>query len=369
MDTKNLESEQENRVESIDILNTESNVESKVESNTDFNLETKPNNEVQENQNIICNVEVAPKTQEPIATITYNIPIATTSASLPSFISSTYDTLVISGASAKGIIFLGSLQYLYDNYILNHIKTYVGTSIGSIICYLLVIGYTPIEIMVYISTHQLFEKMQAFDILGMVKGKGAFSFSLIQEELEKMSIEKIGYLPTLKSIKERYNKNFISVTYNLTENKTEYLSHENYPDLPCISAIRMSSNLPFVFENYKYGNSFYIDGGISNNFPIDIAQKYGNKILGLGLTHNKEVENKENNIPPNNILEYFYKLIFIPVTQYIELREQQIDIEKTKIIKLNYNGDLKVFNFNISSKNRLEMFSNGYQQIKDIMEK
>lgn len=360
MDIKNLESEQENSQENINVFNTETNKESNIESI----LETKIDNEKEEN--IISKLEIIQKIQEPVATITYNIPITTVPQT---FLSSTYDTLVISGASAKGIIFLGGLQYLYDNYILNHIKTYIGTSIGSIICYLLVIGYTPIEIMVYISTHQLFEKMQAFDILGMVKGKGAFSFSLIQEELEKMSIEKIGYLPTLKSLKERYNKNFISVTYNLSENKTEYLSHENYPDLPCISAIRMSSNLPFVFENYKYGNSFYIDGGISNNFPIDIAQKYGNKILGLGLTHNKELENKENNMPPNNILEYFYKLIFVPVSQYIELREQQIDIEKTKIIKLNYNGDLKVFNFNISSKNRLEMFSNGYQQIKDIMEK
>lgn len=397
IEQKNLQEILENKIESEnqiltnDNSNDNSNAENKTELNLDSNISENKSECISEiDSNIEPNADSISLKFTPnatqIATITYkpgedlsNNQItnevtnqisnneSNSIVTQPINISSTYDTLVISGASAKGIIFLGGLQYLYDNFLLQHIKTFIGTSVGSILCYLLIIGYTPIEIMVYISTHQIFEKMQNFDILSLVKGHGAFSFSFIQEELEKMTIEKIGYLPTLKSIKEKYNKNFISVTYNLSENKTEYLSYENYPDLPCISAIRMTSNLPFVFDNYKYGNSFYIDGGISNNFPIDIAQKYGNKILGLALSSNK---NKSSNNTPisSNILELFYKLIFIPVSQYIELREQTINIEKTKIIKLNYSGDLKVFNFNISSKDRLEMFSNGYQQIKDILE-
>ena len=71
-----------------------------------------------------------------------------------------YDTLVLSGASSKGLLTLGGLQYMYDNFLINNVNTYVGTSSGSIIAYFLVIGYTPIEIMMYICTHQLMEKMQ-----------------------------------------------------------------------------------------------------------------------------------------------------------------------------------------------------------------
>lgn len=57
-----------------------------------------------------------------------------------------FDTLVISGGSVNGISALGALQYLRDNEYLNNIKTYIGTSSGAFICYLLAIGYTPVEI-------------------------------------------------------------------------------------------------------------------------------------------------------------------------------------------------------------------------------
>jgi predicted acylesterase/phospholipase RssA len=88
-----------------------------------------------------------------------------------------------------------------------------------------------------------------------------------------MSISKIGYLPTLNDIKEKMKKNLVCVTHNLTENRTEYLSWETHPHLPCVTAINMSANLPLVFENYRYGNCFYVDGGISDNFAIDTGEK------------------------------------------------------------------------------------------------
>ena len=48
---------------------------------------------------------------------------------------SDFDTLVLSGGSSKGILILGALQYAYDNFLLNKIYKYIGTSIGSIICF------------------------------------------------------------------------------------------------------------------------------------------------------------------------------------------------------------------------------------------
>ena len=77
-----------------------------------------------------------------------------------------YDTLVLPGGGIKGLILLGGVQYLIDNYYMKNIKNFVGTSIGSIIGYLLIIGYTPIEIFVYFQSPQgtkLLEKLN--DIL------------------------------------------------------------------------------------------------------------------------------------------------------------------------------------------------------------
>ena len=78
-----------------------------------------------------------------------------------------------------------------------------------------------------------------------------------------------------------FEKKILCVTHNLTENRTEYLSLETHPHLPCVRAIHMSANLPLVFKNYRYGNCFYVDGDISDNFAIDTDEK----ILGINLNN------------------------------------------------------------------------------------
>ena len=261
-----------------------------------------------------------------------------------------FDTLVLSGGSTKGIIILGALQYLADNFYLSDIKNFIGTSSGAIICFLLSIGYSPIEIMVYICTHQL----------AMINGGGSSSFSNIYEQLEKMTIEKIGYIPTFSDLKNKFNVNFICTTYNLTENKTEYLSFENNPDLPCLIALRMSSNLPLIFENFKYRNNFYVDGGVSDNFAIDIGDKIGDKIIGIYLdTEDKNLKTEHD----FNVIEYIYKLMFIPISQSTMLKINNLSEKKCKIIKLQ-NNRTTFFDFNINSVEKLNLFSSGYQEIK-----
>jgi len=278
-----------------------------------------------------------------------------------------YDTLVLSGESSRSFVTLGAIQYAFDNYLLKDLVNYVGTSSGSIICYLLAIGYTPIEIIVYICTNQLMEKMQHFNIVAMIQGRGATSFSNIQEQLEKMTISKIGYLPTLNDLKEKMNKILVCVTHNLTENRTEYLSWETYPHLPCITALHMSSNLPLIFENYRYGNSLYVDGGISDNFAIDIGEKMGEKILGIVL--NSECASFSNDTEVNT-LEFIYKLIYVPVIQAINHKIRLTSASnKCKIVNIkNVTANLKFFEFNVVSSTKLNMFSNGYEQMKENIE-
>jgi predicted acylesterase/phospholipase RssA len=276
-----------------------------------------------------------------------------------------YDTLVLSGASSKAFVTLGAIQYAFDNYLFKNLTTYVGTSSGCMICYLLAIGYTPIEIMVYICSNQIMEKMNDFNIVAMIQGRGAISFSNIQEQLEKMSISKIGYLPTLNDIKEKMKKNLVCVTHNLTENRTEYLSWETHPHLPCVTAIHMSANLPLVFENYRYGNCFYVDGGISDNFAIDTGEKMGEKILGINLNNELYNFSSETDV---SILEFIYNLINVPVIQAINHKIQMAS-DKCKIINIKGVGlNLKIFEFNITSSTKLNMFSYGYEQMKQKLE-
>ena len=279
-------------------------------------------------------------------------------------ISGEYDTLVLSGGSIQAIITLGALQYATDNFLLNHINTYIGTSAGAIIGYLLSIGYTPIEIMIYLCTKQILEKIKNFNVVAMMNGSGATSYVYLHEQLERMTIEKIGKLITLKDLYDNYGKKLICVTHNLTINKIEYLSHETYPDLPCLIALRMSSNLPFIFDHFKYLGSFYIDGGISNNFPINKGEEEGKKILGIVITKMSDNFSKD---PGKNMIEYIYQLMSIQIEcNTVNMIDNSSD--KSTIIPLKPDATF-FFNFNLDSHSKLEMFSHGYTQMKEYWEK
>lgn len=269
-----------------------------------------------------------------------------------------FDTIVLSGGSIHAIIMLGSLQYADDNYLLKKVHKYVGTSAGAMISYLMAIGYTPIEIMVYLCTKQMLERMKQFNIVAMINGGGATSFSYIHEQLEKMTIEKLGRLITLGDLYHIYGKTLICVTHNITTNKLEELSYETYPDMPCLIALRMSANLPFIFDHFMYMGSYYIDGGISNNFPIDIADRTGEKVLGLTLYDTSMVFHKER----ENIIEYIYQLMAIPTYQIV-LNKIDASSEKCTVIMIQPDKT-PFFNFTLDTHTKLEMFSNGYMQMK-----
>ena len=274
-----------------------------------------------------------------------------------------YDTLVLAGSSQKGFLFLGALQYAMDNFILRDIKTYVGTSSGAIISYLLIIGYTPIEIVVYLCTNQILERMAHVNIMSMIQGSGASSFNPIHEHLEKMTIAKIGYLPTLLDLKTKLGKVLVCITHNMTENKSELISPDTFPTIPCLTALRMSANLPFVFDRYKYGHSFYIDGGISDNFGIQVGEELGNKILGLTLITELSTYSDTDEI---DTMEYLYKIMMVPIVTAVKYKIEKAS-DKCTIIVLK-SPNVKFFNFDMKSTEKMDMFVMGYQQMTNKLE-
>lgn len=271
-----------------------------------------------------------------------------------------YDTLVISGGSMNGLGVLGALQYLKDQNKLDAIENYVGVSAGAIICYLLIIGYTPIEIMIYLCTNKkVFEKLNKFDFVNALKGDGAVTFSIIADILERMTVEKTGKILLIKDLYTQFKKHFTCVTFNATKTKREIINAQTFPDLPCVTALRMSCNIPFVFEPYKFGDSYYVDGGLSNNFPIDIGEDVGQAVIGISVKSPTNID-----IEKADIMEYLNKMLLILINEACEIRSKY-KRESTDIIEI-MSGEkaLKLYEFNIDSKLKLDLFSNGYEFAK-----
>ena len=270
------------------------------------------------------------------------------------------DTIVLSGGGMRGILMLGGLQYLVDAKQLHDIKTFVGTSVGAILSFLICIGYTPIEILSKVCAYERLKELSSIDIRGMLNGAGATSFDIIGGFIEDLTLEKLKYIPTLNDIREDLDKNLIICTYNLSMSKPEYLNPDDHPSLSCIDAIQMSSNIPFIFKPFLYNDSYYIDGGLADNIPIHIGEKYGETLaINLGATY--EDDHTEAITKPT--MKNLFRTLFIPFHSLFKYKSQQAK-ESTRIINMNYTK-VHFLEFNLSTAGKLDMFTDGYR----LMEK
>jgi len=276
-----------------------------------------------------------------------------------------YDCIVLSGNASRGLVTMGAVQYLIDNNLLNP-HTLIGTSSGSIINFLYAIGINPIDGLVHLCTNKVFEQLSQVNIVSMLHGTGAVSYAHITEILEKIVLAKIGFLPTLLDVYEKFNKTLIIVTHNATTNETEYLSPETHPTLPCLTAIRMSANLPLVFDQFQYNGSYYIDGGLSDNFAIHIGDKIGSKVIGFNISDKLESVKFELGSDAG-ILSYFLKILAVPIS-YRDVFKCASVSDKCTIIDLVTKSVLAVRGFGASTRERINMFCSGYLQAKNALE-
>jgi predicted patatin/cPLA2 family phospholipase len=201
-----------------------------------------------------------------------------------------------------------------------------------------------------------------------ILNQGMYNYNIIQKHCEKLTLEKIGYLPTLSDMKQKYNKELVVCTYNFTESKKEYISYKNYPNMLCLDALRMSSNLPFIFNEYVYEGKEYIDGAFADNLPIsyiDLEKPEKRVAILLKDKEKDEIVEEKDSIYGNlsKVLDRFYKLMFIPVLEnrkkIIETYEKHVDMIHIDV------ENVKIYKFNLSHSEKLELFSLGYNKAKE----
>lgn len=294
--------------------------------------------------------------------------------------------MILSGGGTKGLCSLGVLQYLQDSKRIDcsSVKRLVGTSIGAIICYFLAIGYSPIELVVYLCSHGVLESLTINNFEQIVSGEGIYDYQILRNVYEKMTLEKIDAIPTLNEVYTRFGKELVICTYNFTDRKTERLSYRTHPDLSCMDALRMSSNLPFIFSSFVYGDKEYIDGGVIENFSfsmlssltIDVGGKGGKgdddkdektekNIVGIYLDNqvvNSSNDKEYNRLSP--VLDKIYAMLMIPTSEYEKQMIQTINHLHVDFITVSVQN-IKIYTFKLPHTDKLELFSLGYNRAKE----
>lgn len=269
-----------------------------------------------------------------------------------------YDTLVLSGGSIRTICELGSIQYYLENDLLS-IDTVVTSSASSIIAYLMIIGYNPIDMLNIVCSHPLLTtELPMIDMIAVFERQGGMSFSPIRDLLESLTIEKIGRLVTLGKLQELFGVKLVISSFNYDKRTTEYFSPDRHPDLACISAIQMSCAIPFIFPMYKYMGDRYIDPCIEESIPLGYLKEMdldARKVLAIVLEPYlyKDPEGSSELYP------YFHNVISFPTRKLLTL---QMDVFSDKIDFVHLQVDTHFLDYNINTKEKFDMFIFGFQK-------
>lgn len=202
--------------------------------------------------------------------------------------------VVLSGGGAKGVAHIGVLRAVEDAGI--PIDYVVGTSMGAIVGGLYAMGYTTAELDTLVRT-------QDWDFLLSDKPPRR-QLSLAQRERSERFVLNI---PLSRSAKTELSgfvrgRNLGNLLARLTVGYHDSISFDSLRvPFACVAtnlangeevvfrsgrvatAIRASMAIPGVFTPVVLQGKTLVDGGLSNNFPVDVARKMGADIV-IGST-------------------------------------------------------------------------------------
>ena len=135
------------------------------------------------------------------------------------------EILVLSSGGSKGLAHLGALSYYEMKNQLTNIHTFVGCSIGSMICLLLNVGYRASELA---ELFLYFKLDYQTGLSNIIDDYGFYDMKQLKEKLSKMVMDKLGMVPTLKQLYELTKKRLLISTYNVDRLETYYFDYFCY---------------------------------------------------------------------------------------------------------------------------------------------
>ena len=220
--------------------------------------------------------------------------------------------LVLSGGGAKGIAHIGLIKALEENNI--PIDYVAGTSMGAIVAAFYAMGYTPDEMLRLIKSKEFaswstgeidpsyiyyFRKHDPSPAFISFKLSGTKSLSnVLPESFINPLPMNLGFLelfsPYTAACHEDFDNLFVpfrAVASDVYEKKAVVFSSGDLGD-----AVRASMTFPLVFKPIEIDSVPMFDGGIYNNFPVDVMIRDFDPdfIIGSNVTNEKRDRQKKD---------------------------------------------------------------------------
>ncbi len=268
-------------------------------------------------------------------------------------------TLVLSGGGVRGVAYVGVFKKLQEMDILQNIKTVCGVSIGSIFGLLHIIGYTSDELreellrtdfMAFKSTS--IKHLSSY--FGIDSGKGIIKWV-------EVMMEKKGFPKTInfEQLYKRTGKDLQVLATQLNTYQLVKFTFDSFPKLKVIKAIKMSISLPLIFAATRYNGNIYVDGGIMNNYPIDLFSNSLENVLGIKLAYPGELQTDQVSHDITGLDSFIYHTVtcfYVQRERYITFNEEY----KARSIFVSCSEVNDIVAFNVSNEQKLGLMNNGY---------
>lgn len=172
-----------------------------------------------------------------------------------------YDTgLVLSGGAARGFAHAGVIKAMEEKEMKADIVS--GVSAGSIVGAFYCDGYSAEEIF------EIFHKNKVFELVKLRFNKhGLLSISGLRKVLKKN-------LRTTRM--EKLDKPLVITATNIEEGITTYFTEGDLVDI-----VVASCSIPILFTPAVINDITYVDGGLTNNFPVQPLEGKCKKLIGV----------------------------------------------------------------------------------------
>lgn len=206
--------------------------------------------------------------------------------------------VVLAGGGAKGVAHISALKTIEEAGI--PIDMVVGTSMGSIIGAMYCVGYSPDSMKTIVGSN---------DWVKLIMDNPDYGNSHVSARMDdenyifRMSIEQRGRGEQRGRAGLIQGRNVMKFFRSLTTHLPDSIDFNELPiPFACVATnaftgekkvftqgnlprcIRASMAIPTVFTPMRINGSTYIDGGIADNFPVDVARSMGADIvIGVNL--------------------------------------------------------------------------------------
>lgn len=265
--------------------------------------------------------------------------------------------LVLSGGGAKGLAHIGVIRALEENNI--PIDYIVGTSIGAIVGGLYASGLSPDEMEAMFKEERFYNYYKGlipekhfYYFKTLTSDASAFRFGLTRRDSSISIVLPTNLVPTQPmdfGILEYFakytagaNNDFDSlfvpfrcVASDIYRNKQVIFKNGDLG-----SAIRASMTFPLYFKPVEIDSVLFFDGGIYNNFPVDVMRNEFDPdfIVGVVVTSNSEKPD------PDNLMLQIENLVMGEEKEYIVPYDEgvtiKIDFENMSLLDFHKADEL-----------------------------